>query len=156
MKKNPVLIAVVIVVLCVVGILLLKDKGSLKTLQQGQSHSLKVSAKKDWVSTGLTIDAGTKILIETDGQWSHGSQGNSVPFYGPEGYDKKDSQVILPDANVGALVGRVASSNVFLIGQSPSLTASQSGELFLAINEVSGSVSHDNNDGELKVTIRRQ
>ena len=145
-----------IMILCIVGILLIKNRGKLETLREDQSLSLIVSAKEEWVLTGLNIDTDTKILIEADGKWSHGNEGypGSVVFYGPNGYDKKDKQVILPSANVGALVAKIGSGEVFLVGDSHTFTSSQSGELLLAINDGSGPAAYKNNEGELKVIIQ--
>ena len=157
MKIKVVIITGVIVILCIVGILLQNNQGSLKTLQLGKSRSVKVSAKKHWVSSGLNIESGARILIEAEGKWSHGNEGDpeNFVFYSPNGYDKKDGSVILPTANVGALVGRIGSGEIFFVGESLTLTSSVSGELSLAINDASGPAAHENNDGELKVTIER-
>ena len=66
--------------------------------------------------------------------------------------DRKAPGAPLPNANAGALIGRVGTNGpVFAIGDQNSLTVQESGQLYLGINDDQTS----DNRGEFRVKIQR-
>ena len=114
-----------------------------------------VPAAVDWHPTGITVAQGDKVKITAGGEWTHGHEGHLgyAPHYGPEGWDKLDQQLLIPEALVGVLVGRIADGQPFVVGARIQLTSSRSGELFLGMNEIPGPLAHENNAGQLDARV---
>ncbi len=101
-----------------------------------------VQATQAWTDTGIMISAENAVTISFQtGAWTADPQTNQQQLYGPAG----DSQIIVPltqtqyplvGAPLGALVGRIGSNPVFLIGADPTeVPRGQTGSLSLCIND---------------------
>jgi hypothetical protein len=119
---------------------------------QGQGL-VKVHAAKDWQDTGRTLEVGEQFTIEyITGKWA------PWPNYFLDGEGCTDPSVCSQDprqqANVccmahAGLIGRVGNGTAFAVGNAATVTALQSGALFLRMNDV---VQGDNS-GSLTVRI---
>ena len=104
----------------------------------------RVAGDAGWFATGLTFTAGESVSFTTHGQAMTGPLADY-----PEAHSNADGQTFictvtefpfepcaLEGAPYGALVGKFgASGTPFLIGSSFSGSATESGELFLAVND---------------------
>ena len=106
-----------------------------KPVKTGQ-FTYKVPAYQRWVDTGLVIDSDSTVtisatgIVDTDGlhDW-----GNSDPD-GQEGNGKPDC--VMPQAPFGRLLGKIGrSGRPFDIGKSLEFVASESGKLYLTVND---------------------
>jgi serine/threonine protein kinase len=117
-----------------------------------------VSSTTGWQSTDVFIAKGTRINIEVvSGQWTQtkgkvpynpglGNQNYSCANYMPANQCVEP----LPDAPQGALIGKIGNF-IFEIDDGVIITASESGILFLRIND--GDVGLYDNDGTLVVRV---
>src|ERR1044072_1324085 len=97
------------------------------------TRELLVPANEMWFDTGIILNKGAQLSIRASGEWSDG--GVPLRFWGPNGTGDPWPGTILPAANLDALVGKIGTSK-FLIGDSFSGHALQSGTLQLSINDV--------------------
>lgn len=124
---------------------------------------VQVPAKEYWHDTGIEIQKGDWLEFIATGSWWSG-----ISMTGPEG----DGGVIfglgrptcgecpVPDGNLGELVGKVDDGLRFRIGRSAIHVIDRDGNLFLAMNENTGSCNdgpegscYEDNNGALNVTV---
>jgi hypothetical protein len=156
-KKKYIVIAILIILaLSIVAMFIIKQEGETVSLKAGEIRSVALSARSEWLATDFSVEKGSKILIKANGKWTHGPEGVSgdVPYYGPEGYNKLDDMALLPSANIGALIAKIGSEEPFFVGDHTVLICPKNGQLFLAMNERPGIVAHDNNEGQITVTVQ--
>ncbi len=108
-----------------------------------------VPANGGWSDTGVDVKPGGRVEVFAAGRWSAG--GNpAAPFVGPEGFTNSlFAETLVPSAPFSSLVGRVARES-FPVGHLS--IVSQTGRLFLAINDFPGGES--DNAGYMAVTIK--
>lgn len=119
-----------------------------------QTSSAVVSANRSWTPTGATVRAGGRVQISAQGRWTLGAATVAAALAsGPDGVPgRTNPNAHLPNANVGALVGRIGDAGKpFLVGSSYAATASADGELFLAIND--GARDAVDNTGRVSASI---
>jgi hypothetical protein len=109
-----------------------------------QTKSVDVTAG-DWVDTGIDLRAQDVVVITASGSLTL-AQGRTT---GPAGLARGFRDLIKAypanDAGLGALIGRIGSSDVavpFLVGEAKRLEVPRAGRLFLSINK-SGNDSVD-------------
>src|SRR5579883_637100 len=114
--------------------------------------SITVSATQQWTDTSIDLRAGDVISITADGTLQL-PQGKSC---GPDGQARgfRDLLKVYPvnDAGLGALIGRIGSSDVslpFSIGANKSITVRRAGRLFLGVNYS----SNDSLDGQYTASV---
>ncbi|MBI3552269.1 MAG: right-handed parallel beta-helix repeat-containing protein [Elusimicrobia bacterium] len=83
------------------------------------------------LDTGLQVQSGQNIFVTATGTWNTGGFGvtNATGIATLGGLD--------PALKIGSLVGRVGGGNWFQLGSSVTVTAGQTGDLFLAMNDTS-------------------
>jgi len=89
------------------------------------------SASDQWCDTGITIDAGQRVVICSEGQVDLWPQGPGQYLAVPKGYNTagKGGQFL-----AGALIGRIGDNGkAFLIGDRYEGSASEEGKLYLQI-----------------------
>ena len=93
-----------------------------------------VAANQAWTDTGITVNAGDKVVFQASGEITYGrSPGQTAT---PDGGPDRRAQYPVPSVPVGALIGRVGNSAPFGIGtQSQPLPMPASGRLMLGIND---------------------
>ena len=122
-----------------------------------------------WVDTGIDVGPGQEIRFTAAGRVDL-QTGNPEASCGPEGVDLVTVEQPVPNANLGALIGKVVQPVarridedsgqevrdeifvLFLIGPENVLTVPISGRLYLGINE---NVTRDNG-GEFQVVVARR
>ncbi|HDT13917.1 MAG TPA: hypothetical protein ENO03_06110 [Candidatus Aminicenantes bacterium] len=128
-----------------------------------------VDATAGWVDTGLDVGAGDELHFLAFGEIDL-QRGNPGAVCGPRGIDLVTVDQPIPDANLGALVGKVAQLvaaridedsgqevrdeifALFLVGEERAVTVPFKGRLYLGVNE---NVFNDNGGGFSVVVIRR-
>jgi hypothetical protein len=128
-----------------------------------------VAADAGWVDTSIDVAPGDELRFTASGQIDL-QRGNPEARCGPEGLDLVTVDQPVPNANIGALIGKVAQlvaqrvdGNsgleikdeifvLFLIGPGGTVTVPFKGRLYLGINE---NVLKDNGGGFSVVVARR-
>jgi hypothetical protein len=125
-----------------------REGGGGGNLQPGTGQ-IRVPASSNWVSTGRFVRQGQRVGIRSSGQVRLSSDSSNVA--GPAGSVKGSYTpgAPLPNALMGALIGRVGNSAPFGIGDQNSFTAPASGMLFLRVNDDNLS----DNSGEFGVDL---
>ena len=115
----------------------LSELRTMHLRQHGGKQDLIVDAGKhgssleQWCDTGVTVDAGQRIVLTSDGQVDLWPQGPGQYMAAPKGYNTagKGGQFM-----AGALVGKVGENGkAFYIGDRYDGTASEEGKLYLQI-----------------------
>jgi ligand-binding sensor domain-containing protein len=107
---------------------------ALLSRPRGERWTIFVSARTPWQSTGVTIPRGRAVTIRyLEGTWGiwGGSEGVKTQA-GAEGFAgeyRDDSPV--PDAPVGALLGRIGEGQPFYVGNHRTFAAAEDGVLWL-------------------------
>jgi hypothetical protein len=118
----------------------------------GSGAGIVVPANQRWVATGLTVNKGETLRVNTTGEIRLSNDQNDIA--GPAG---ARSQRFAPNSPLprnfaGALIGRIGTSGQpFAIGDMTSVQMPESGQLFLGINDDNLS----DNQGEYRVEIQR-
>jgi protein involved in polysaccharide export with SLBB domain len=128
-----------------------------------------VAADAGWVDTSIDVGPGDELRFTASGQIDL-QRGNPEALCGPGGLDLVTVDQPVPNANIGALIGKVAQlvaqridANsgleikdevfvLFLIGPEGTVTVPFRGRLYLGINE---NVLKDNGGGFSVVVARR-
>lgn len=157
MKKKYIVIAILVILpLSIVAMFLINQGEETVSLNGGEIRSVSLSAQSEWLATDVFVEKGSTLVIKANGKWTHGPEGISgdAPYYGPEGYNKLDDMALLPSANVGALIAKIGSEEPFFVGDNILLICPKEGQLFLTMNERPGIAAHDNNEGQITVTLQ--
>jgi hypothetical protein len=111
--------------------------------------AIRVPASAGWVNTGMRVRKGEFVSFDTTGEVqlseSRSDRAQSA------GTTRTAPRAPLPNANAGALIGRVGNSQAFGIGNQTSVPMPFDGILYLAVNDDERS----DNAGEFVVSIRR-
>jgi hypothetical protein len=129
----------------------------LSSCRQSRSHQtvvLDISARSMWVDTGLDVSNKTIQIKYESGTWSNdGAEAHFCDGEGfiPESQDFRDvlPKLILPNAPLGALVGRT-SGGPFFVGNTYEERPGD-GHLYLSINDKPD--SFDDNAGSLRIVV---
>jgi hypothetical protein len=111
-------------------------------LGPGSAWRVAVPANIPWTDTGLIVRAGDELVINSQGEVNVGR------FVGAAGAGP--GSVPLPNELRGALIGRVERGAPFAAGPGNSIRISQTGRLYLGVNDD----SFADNRGQFDVTIR--
>lgn len=110
-----------------------------------------VSGQQKWTPSGLVVRRGDRLTFATTGEVQLSANANDTATAAGSS-QRKAAGAPLPNANAGALIGRVGPNGpVFAIGEQASLTVQESGQLFLGINDD----ETGDNRGEFRVKIQR-
>jgi hypothetical protein len=117
-------------------------------------RTVMVSARQAWTDTGLDVRAGDRITVTPSGVIRYApSQGDRVDAAG--GASNATAAAPRPDLPIGALIGRVANGQAFLIGRGlDGMRITTNGRLYLGTND---DILSDN-DGQFRavVTVTRR
>jgi len=108
---------------------------AVATSGQSASTQVRVDAKQTWTDTGITVNAGDRVVFNASGQIAFGqSPGQtSDPNGNPA---ERRANYPVPSVPVGALLGRIGNSAPFAIGmQTQPLPMPASGRLMLGVND---------------------
>lgn len=117
------------------------------TAGAGGARTIRVPANSRWVDTMLSVQQGQTVNLRTTGEVNVGAG----VMAGPAGATsaKAPNRAPLPNAGMGALVGRVGNGQAFGIGDQSSFPAPATGRLYLMVND---DVVSDNS-GEFTVEL---
>ena len=109
--------------------------GNTGDLQAGidTPGAIRVGANGGWVSTGMRVRKGELISFNTSGEVQLSDNRNDRA--GASGTGRMAPGSPLPNANAGALIGRVGNSRPFGIGDQASVPMPFDGVLYLAVND---------------------
>jgi hypothetical protein len=174
MMRRPgpgVLLAAVVAALCLSG----PAPGGPASLDLDQEvlpppeKMVAVPADSGWVDTGIDAGPGDELQFSASGEISL-QRGNPEAVCGPSGLDLITVEQPVPNANLGALIGKLVQPVarrtdedsgleirddifiLFLIGSENTVPVSFKGRLFLGINE---NVVRDNGGEYTVIVIRR-
>ena len=122
------------------------------TSGQGRQVQVRVEANQPWTDTGITVNAGDRVVFGASGEIAFGRSNGQTS--GPDG-NPAVRRATYPDPSVpvGALIGRIGNSAAFGIGmQTQPLTMPASGRLMIGVNDD----ERADNSGFYVVTITRQ
>jgi len=121
--------------------------GSAVTLPAtGQGFT--VSAQQHWTPTGIVLNRGDVFTVNASGEITIG--GGDNPKSTPGGSGRTDPANPLPNGSTGALIGRIANGQPFVIGTQTRIQAPAAGQLFLGINDTTVA----DNQGAYQVQVR--
>jgi hypothetical protein len=166
--------AVLVVAAAAVGLAVLSRGGVARQVQDQppaapNEKMIAVPADLGWVDTGIDVGPGEEILFRASGEINL-QRGNPEAVCGPGGLDLVTVEQPIPNANLGALVGKIVQLVarrtdedsglevrdevfiLFLIGPENAMTVPFKGRLYLGVNE---NVLKDNG-GEFSVVVVRR
>lgn len=121
------------------------------------SASAEVDASQGWQATTIFINNNDEIsLTVAAGEWTHQvgvapyNNGTGGSYICANGLPPSSCAEPLPEAPQGALIGRIGN-HIFEIGSGATITANQSGELSLRINDADNGLF--DNEGVLTVIV---
>ncbi|HUG17684.1 MAG TPA: alkaline phosphatase family protein [Planctomycetaceae bacterium] len=122
-------------------------RAQLEAVPTASATTIAIPGNTEWVDTGFEFQAGESFSITAFGSIKPGKKStlSSEGSVGPEGtyfYDDRalDEVFPLPATRLGpapcyGLIGRIGHGSPFFVGQKVSLTAEDSGRLYLGIND---------------------
>ncbi|HEY0521315.1 MAG TPA: LecA/PA-IL family lectin [Ilumatobacteraceae bacterium] len=125
---------------------------AVATSGQTGGQQVRVDAKQAWTDTGITVNAGDRVVFNASGQIAYGQSAGQTSD--PNG-NAAERRANYPDPTVpvGALIGKVGNSKPFAIGmQTQPLGMPASGRLMLGINDN----ELGDNSGFYTVTVTKQ
>lgn len=103
--------------------------------QSSTSKTLDVQANSDWQNSGVSVSQGTVVKIEyVSGYWRPWPGVNFDGIGCTQGCSLTDD-LILVGCNHGGLIGRIGSAQMICILNGKTVTATESGMLYLRIND---------------------
>ena len=117
---------------------------------RGRQNAVMVSATRDWVDTGIVLQAGDVLDITASGQIFYAPGRAAAAQAAGAAGRRATASAPMPDVEIGALVGRIADGPVFKVGDTlTGYRAPVAGRLFLRVND---DVLTDNR-GEFRAAI---
>jgi Ca2+-binding EF-hand superfamily protein len=115
-------------------------------------RAIVVDASRGWVDTGINVRSGDTISIEANGTVTLSENGRDVA--GPEGSrtGRRAASAPLADRAAGALIARIGESGVMFVGDARTVTANETGRLYLGVNDD----YFDDNRGQFSVSVSVQ
>lgn len=114
------------------------------------TRTITVAANQLWTPTGIRVNQGDRLQIQTTGQISlRQNDPKDVAISAGSLLQRYAANSPMPRALAGALIGRIDSGQPFGIGNQTSIVAPASGLLYLGVND---DVVNDNS-GQFSVTI---
>jgi hypothetical protein len=110
-----------------------------------------VNGNQAWTQTGIMVRRGERLTFNTTGEVRLNSAGDDIAQPAGATSGRKVAGAPMPNAIVGALIGRIGNGQPFGIGNMTSVVMPASGMLFLGVND-----DHvGDNTGEFRVEIVR-
>jgi LssY C-terminus len=116
------------------------------------AKELDVAPSDQWIDTGVDLRAGDSLQFTTTGSLDLGAGKSAGPQGAQRGFRDLIKSYPVNEAGLGALIGRIGSSDAavpFLIGSGRQMQVPRAGRLFLSINKTSS----DNPDGSFHVKV---
>ena len=110
-------------------------------------QTIAVGGDRQWVDTGINVQAGQMVTINANGQIRVARDGGLMSAAGVE--SGRTEGATIPNARVGGLVARFGNSPPVFIGESRTFRAPRAGRLFLGVNDN----FFDDNTGQFNVSV---
>jgi len=120
-----------------------RDTGTVATA----GRAIAVGGDRQWVDTGINVQAGDTVSINANGQIRVARDGGLMTAAGVA--SGRTDGATMPNANVGGLVARFGNSAPVFIGESRTFRAPRAGRLYLGVNDN----FFDDNTGQFTVTV---
>ena len=103
-------------------------------------------------NTTIAVTSGNDIQFSASGLWAISAVSGN---FGPDGKgDPADPSFLLPSGQQGELIGRIGTTGSwFSVGSSASISAPATGDLYMTMNDVTGSFGDNTGSVEVEVTI---
>lgn len=125
---------------------------AVATAGQLAGTPVRVDAKQAWTDTGITVNAGDRVVFNASGQIQFGQSAGQTSDPNGNAAERR-ANYRDPSVPVGALLGKVGNSAPFAIGmQTQPLGMPASGRLMLGINDN----ELNDNSGFYSVTVTKQ
>ncbi len=96
---------------------------------------VEVQANVKWQDTGISVESGNTVTIRyVSGQWSIW-QGVDPLTDGEGQKNRPEKCQLMPQANLGSLIGRIGNNPPFFVGNEVTFRSSFTGNLFLSMND---------------------
>jgi hypothetical protein len=112
--------------------------------------AIQVPANVRWVSTGVFVQRGQRVGLESSGQVQLSGDAGDTATPGGSAQGRVSANGPLSGVSAGALVGRIGTGAAFGIGNQLSVVMPATGELFLAVNDD----NLQDNSGSYQVVIK--
>ena len=116
-------------------------------LGRDRARSIAVGGDRQWVDTGINLQAGDLVSINANGQIRIARDGGVMTAEGVS--SGRTEGATMPTANVGGLVARFGNSAPLFIGESRTFRSALGGRLYLGVNDN----YFDDNTGQFNVTV---
>ena len=110
-------------------------------------RAITIGGDRQWVDTGINIQANDRISINANGQIRVARDGRLTTAAGV--LSGRTEGATMPTANVGGLVARFGDSAPLFIGESRTFRTAIGGRLYLGVNDN----FFEDNSGEFNVTV---
>lgn len=124
-----------------------------QTSAQVTNTFIEAQANLKWQDTGISVSAGDDVTIRyVSGQWSIWLNNPGDPLTDGNGQSgRKETCHLLPQANLGSLIGKIADTPPFFVGNETSFHSDSTSNLFLSMNNCG---NFKDNGGSLTVNVR--
>lgn len=115
-------------------------------------RSIVVDASRGWIDTGITVRNGDTIAIQANGSVTLSDNNADAANPGGSQTGRLAPSAPLPNQPAGALIARVGDGAPIFVGDRQTVTANNSGRLYLAVND-----DHfADNRGQFRATVSVQ
>ena len=121
------------------------DLGTVGTA--GRARTIAVGGDRQWVDTGIFVNAGDTVTINATGRIRVARDGGVMTAAGTQ--SGRTDGATLPNAPVGGLVARFGDTAAIFIGESRTFRTARGGRLYLGVNDN----FFDDNTGQFNVTV---
>ena len=113
----------------------------------GRARTIVVGGDRQWVDTGIIVNAGDTVTINATGRIRVARDGGVMTAAGTQ--SGRTDGATLPNAPVGGLVARFGDTAAIFIGESRTFRTARGGRLYLGVNDN----FFDDNTGQFNVTV---
>jgi hypothetical protein len=113
----------------------------------GRARTIAVGGDRQWVDTGIFVNAGDTVTINATGRIRVARDGGVMTAAGTE--SGRTDGATLPNSPVGGLVARFGDTAAIFIGESRTFRTARGGRLYLGVNDN----FFDDNTGQFNVTV---
>ena len=113
----------------------------------GRARTIAVGGDRQWVDTGIFVNAGDTVTINATGRIRVARDGGAMSAAGTQ--SGRTDGATLPNAPVGGLVARFGDTAAIFIGESRTFRSARGGRLYLGVNDN----FFDDNTGQFNVTV---
>jgi Ca2+-binding EF-hand superfamily protein len=107
--------------------------GSPAVATSGQQ--IRVNGRDRWTDTGINVRAGDTLTFDAQGTVRLSTNNNDIAAVGGAQSGRRGTDAPLPNQPAGALIAQIGNNGEFLVGNRRTIRATESGRLFLGVND---------------------